>query len=167
MERRVGVGRAVGGNQKPRTVKVGRVDGHQLNLHRPLAQLAGGHGGGGALPCRVGGVQGLGHAARADVHCFGGTAGAAVGRVGGLVCLGGLDGGLVVGRSLALLKRDGPGRAVGQAVAHAVAVIVPHHGGLAVNHGNGTLMAGGGAGPAAVAFFLVNVNDLSFHGQPP
>ena len=137
---------------------------HQLDLHGPLAQLAGGRRRG-ALPC-LGGVQGLGHAARADVHRLGRTAGAA-GRVGGLVLPGGLHGGLVVGRGLALLKRDGPRGAVWQAVAHAVAVVVAHQRGLAADHGNRALVAGGGAGPAAVAFLLVDVNDLSFHGQPP
>lgn len=164
VERGVGVGRAVGSNQQPRTVKVGRVHRHQLDLHGPLAQLAGGRRRG-ALPC-LGGVQGLGHAARADVHCFGRTAGAA-GRVGGLVLPGGLHGGLVVGRGLALLKRNGPRGAVRQAVAHAVAVVVAHQRGLAADHGDRALVAGGGAGPAAVAFLLVDVNDLSFHGQPP
>ena len=52
---------------------------------------------------------------------------------------------------------------VGQAVAEAVAVVVPHQPGLAVHQANGPFVAGGDAGPAAVAFFFVYVNDFSDH----
>ena len=155
MESRVGVGRAIGGDQQLGTVKVGGVGGHQLDLHRPLAQLAGrcfrrSSGGFGI------GVQGLGH-----------TAGAAAEGVGRFMLLGSLHGGLVVGHGLALHKSDGPGGAVGQAVAKAVAVIVPHQMGFAVHHGNGTLMAGVGAGAAAVALGLINFNNSPFHHGSP
>ena len=62
---------------------------------------------------------------------------------------------LVVGGCLALFKGDGTGGAAGQAVAKAVAVVVPHELCLAVHQTDGTLVAGGDAGTAAVAFFFV------------
>ena len=163
MESRVGVGRAIGGDQQLSTVKVGGVGGHQFDLHRPLAQLAGGRfrrsSGGFGI-----GVQGLGHTAGAAAEGAGRTAGAGVGR---FMLLGSLHGGLVVGHGLALHKSDGPGGAVGQAVAKAVAVIVPHQMGFAVDHGNGALMASVGAGAAAVALGLINFNNSSFHHGSP
>ena len=75
------------------------------------------------------------------------------------------DGLLVIGRRLPLDKGDGPGGAVGQAVAKAVAVVVPHQLGLAVHKADGTLVAGGDAGTAAVAFFFVYMNDFADHGK--
>ena len=39
MEIRIGVGRAVGRDEQVCTVEIRRVHGHELNLHRPLAQL--------------------------------------------------------------------------------------------------------------------------------
>ena len=75
------------------------------------------------------------------------------------------DGLLVIGRRLPLYKGDGPRGAGGQAVAQAVAVIVPHQLRLAVHHGDGALVTGGGAGAAAVAFLPVDFNDPSFHDR--
>ncbi len=40
VERAVGIGCAVGGDEQARAVKIRRVDGYQLNLYRPLRQLA-------------------------------------------------------------------------------------------------------------------------------
>ena len=51
----------------------------------------------------------------------------------------------------------------GQAVAKAVAVVVPHELCLAVHQTDGTLVAGGDTGPAAVAFFFVYMNDFPDH----
>ena len=70
----------------------------------------------------------------------------------------------VVGRGLALFKGDGAGRARGQTVAQAVAVVLAHKARLAVHHGDGPLVAGAGAGAAAVALFFINANDLAKHG---
>jgi len=77
------------------------------------------------------------------------------------------DGLLVIGRRLPLYKGDGPGGAGGQAVAQTVAVIVPHEPRLAVHHGDGALVTGGGAGAAAVAFFLIDLDDPSNHFDTP
>ena len=91
------------------------------------------------------------------------AAGAAgVSRCAGF-CLVGQNGGLVIGRCLPLLEGDGPGGAGGQAVPQPVAVVLPGETGLAVDHLNGALVAGGSAGAAAVAFIFVDLDDPSFH----
>ena len=72
---------------------------------------------------------------------------------------------LVISGGFALGKGDGTGGASGQAVAKAVAVVVPHQLGLAVHKADGTLVAGGDAGTAAVAFFFVYMNDFTDHGK--
>ena len=72
---------------------------------------------------------------------------------------------LVISGGFALGKGDGTGGASGQAVAKAVAVVVPHQLSLAVHKADGTLMAGGDAGTAAVAFFFVYMNDFADHGK--
>ena len=54
-----------------------------------------------------------------------------------------------------------------QAVAQPVAVIVPYELCLAVHHGDGVLVTGGGAGTAAVAFFLIDLDDPSNHFDTP
>ena len=72
---------------------------------------------------------------------------------------------LVISGGFALGKGDGTGRASGQAVAKAVAVVVPHQLGLAVHKADGTLVAGGDAGTTAVAFFFVYMNDFADHGK--
>ena len=152
----VGVGSTVGGNQEPRAVKIRSVHRHQLDLHRPLGKAAHLLGlrrfhGGRVLALNIPGL----------------AAGAAAGQGHALVSHFPLlifhDGLLVIGRRLPLHKGDGPGWAGGQAVAQAVAVIVPHEPRLAVHHGDGALVTGGGAGAAAVAFILIDFNDPSFH----
>ena len=74
---------------------------------------------------------------------------------------------LIISRSLTLHKGDGAGGAGGQAVTQPIAVIVPHELCLAVRHGDSSLMAGLGAGAAAVAFFLINLDDPSNHFDTP
>ena len=74
---------------------------------------------------------------------------------------------LVVGRGLPLLKGDGAGGTGRQAVAQPVAVMLPHQLCLAVHQVNGPLVAGVDAAAAAIALFLVDVNDLSDHVIPP
>src|SRR5699024_1515305 len=139
----VGVGGAVGGDEKLRAGEVGRVDGRQLDLARPLPQLGRGAGrrlgvSGGELP-----------------HLLAGAAALAL-----LLCL---HGGFVVGRSRALYESDSDGGAGREAVAQAVAVVVPQELCLAVYHPDGALMAGGGTGAAAVALLFINFNNLSDH----
>ena len=77
-----------------------------------------------------------------------------------LVCKHGL---LVIGGGLALYEGDRAGRARRKAVAQPVAVVVAQELRLSVHHADRALMARGGAGPAAVAAFLVDMNDPSFH----
>ena len=74
-----------------------------------------------------------------------------------------LDGGLVIGLRLALYYLDRPGRALRQAVAHAVAIVVADEASLAVHHRDRALVAGRGAQPAARALVLVDVYYLSYH----
>ena len=152
----VGVGGAVGGHQQLLPLKIGGLDGDQLDLHRPLAQLA--------LPLRFGLDR---SGAGAALQGLGGAAGAAAGELspalGRLGRLGGLHRRLVVGGGLPLLKGDGSGGAGGQTVPQAVAVVLPGEPGHPVHHLNGPLVAGGGTGPAAVALALVNANDLADH----
>ena len=73
------------------------------------------------------------------------------------------DGFFIVGGGLPLHKGDRPGGTGGQAVAQAVAVIVPHQLRLAVHHGDGTLVTRLGAGTAAVALVPVDLNDSPYH----
>ena len=99
------------------------------------------------------------------LHLPHGGAGAA--GVGGAL-LGGLgrqDGSLVIGGGFPLLKGDGVGMAGGQAVAQTVAVMLVHQLRLAVHQADGPLVAGVDAGPAAVALFLVDMDDLADHGH--
>ena len=42
-------------------------------------------------------------------------------------------------------------------------VIVPHQPGFAFHHGDGTLVAGRRASAAAIAFFLIDLNDFANH----
>ena len=62
-----------------------------------------------------------------------------------------------------LFKADRAGRAFGEAVSHAVAVIVADEFGFAVYHGDGAFVACARTGAAAVAFFPIDMNDLPFH----
>lgn len=69
----------------------------------------------------------------------------------------------IVGCGFPLFKRDSPRRAFGKTVSHAVAVIVADELRFAVYHGDSAFVACGHAGTAAVAFFLIDMNDLPFH----
>ena len=55
----------------------------------------------------------------------------------------------------------------GQAVAHAVAVVVLDESRLAVHHRDGSLMARLGAKAAAVALLCIYLDYLSLHGRSP
>ena len=77
--------------------------------------------------------------------------------------LRGLDRRLVICRGLALYEAYRACRAVGQAVAQTVAVIVAHEPGLAVNKPYRALVACVDALSAAVALFLVYLNNSSYH----
>ena len=155
MKGAVGVGGAVGSNEKITAVKVGRVNRSELDLNRPLAQFTGdiSSGGGGFRP--------------ADGPALTAGTAAGQGRVRGPGRLGGQDRRMVVGGGLTLLKGDGPGGAGGQAVPQPVAVVLPGETGLAVDHLNGALVAGGGAQAAAVAPGFLDMNDSAFHGKTP
>ena len=154
----VGVSGAVGGDQQPRPVKIGRVHRHQLDLHRPLGKAA-----------RLLGLRRFHDGRLLTLNIPGLAAGAAKGQGHALFPHFPLlifhDGLLVIGRRLPLHKANRPGGAGGQAVTQPIAVVVPHEPRLAVHHGDGALMAGGGAGAAAVAFILIDFNDPSFHVQ--
>ena len=155
MDVRIGVGRAVCRDEQLCPVEVGRVHGHELDLAGPLAQL-GGHRG----TCR----RSRGRFAVELVHLVAGAAGVCRGSSGsGLFLLVLQHGLLVIRRSLALFKGDGTGGAAGQAVAKAVAVIVPHEFCLAVDQADGPFVAGRDTRTAAIALFLVYVNDFSNH----
>ena len=67
----------------------------------------------------------------------------------------GQNGSFVIGCGFTYFKGYGIGRANGQAVAQAVAVIVSQQGCLAVHHAYGLFVAGLGAETAAVTFFLI------------
>ena len=60
-----------------------------------------------------------------------------------------------------LRDRDRAGGAGGQTIARTVAIVITQQACLAVRHGDGALVTGGGTGAAAVAFFLIEVNDLA------
>ena len=70
---------------------------------------------------------------------------------------------LVVSGSFPLFKGDGTGGAARQAVAKAIAEILSYQLCLAVDDVDGSLVAGGCAQAAAVAFFFVNMDDLPNH----
>ena len=154
MEVGIGEGRAVRRDQQLRPLEIRGPGGDQLDLHRPVGQLAL------RLPagCRGGGLF-VGQLAD-------GRAGAAgMGPVPG--GLSRLHRRLVIGGSLPLLKGNGPGGTGRQAVPQPVAVVLPHELSLAVHHVDGALVAGPGAGPAAVALVLVYVNDPANHEMIP
>ena len=72
---------------------------------------------------------------------------------------------LVVGFSLALFDADGTGRAVADAGTQPVAIQFAYQTGLAVDQLQGTFVATLGALAAAVAQFLVDGDDVSFHDE--
>ena len=71
----------------------------------------------------------------------------------------------VIGDGFAFSEGDGSGGAGGQTVAQTVAEVVAHKARLAVYDGDGALVAGIGAGAAAVAFILIDMNYLSLHDK--
>ena len=135
-------------------VEVGGIDGRQLDLYRPLTQLAR------YLP-GAGGREGF-ITMDGPAHAAGAAAGQGSGRLL-LGRLGSQHGSVVVGRSFPLFKRDGSGGAGGQTIAQPVTVVLPGQFGLTVYHLDGALVAGGGTQAAAVAQGLVNFYDLAFH----
>ena len=150
MEIRIGVGRAVGRDEQVCTVEIRRVHGHELNLHRPLAQLGDrgseGRRGGGARRkrlCTAARTAGMRRALR-FFHVL-------------------LHGFFIVCRRFAFDKADRARRADRQAVSETVAVVVAQKLRLAVDHADRALVAGRCTQTAAVAFFSVDFNDLSYH----
>ena len=150
MEVCVRVSGAVCRDEQACAVKIRRIHRHELDLHRPLAQLARHRNerdrlidrGAFHTPC---------HAARAS-------------GVRLRFCLHiGLHGGFVISGGFALDERDGAGRADRQAVAEAVAVVVAEQSGFAVHHADSALVAGVGAQAAAVAFFFVDFDNFANH----
>ena len=73
---------------------------------------------------------------------------------------------LVISGRFPLHKGDRARGTGGQAVAQSVAVIVPHQPGLAVHHGDGPFLTGGRTRAAAVAFFLINMDNFANHILP-
>ena len=158
----IGVGGAVGRDQQLCAVKVGRIHRHKLDLAGPLTQLrlhrSGSSLGLGSLPAEL-----LHGAARAAVE---GRCRRLCGR-GSLFLFVFQHGLFIVSSGFPLGEGNGAGGAAGQAVAEAVAVVVPHQLCLAIHQPDGSLVAGGDAGPAAVALFFVYVNDFTDHGKSP
>ena len=69
----------------------------------------------------------------------------------------------IISGGFALHKGDSAGGAMGQAVAEAIAVVIPHQFGLAVDHGDSTFVAGIGTGTAAVAFIGIDLDNFANH----
>ena len=154
----IGVGGAVGGDQQLRAGEVWGVGRDQFDLHRPLSQAIDWPDGGRLPGIRLRRLDTPEPTART-------TAGQGCAFPAHLLLLIGQDRLFVIGGSLPLHKGDGAGGTGGEAVAQPVAVVVPHEFRLAVHHGNGPLVAGGGASAAAVAFAFIYGNDPSFHNR--
>ena len=156
---RVGICRAVGRDKQLRALKIRRVDRHELDLARPLAELRRLRLRSCCLCCLL---------TLEAVHLVARAAAGVRGMRGLrlLFALAGLNSRLVIRRRFALDKMDGIHRAGGQAVAETVAVIVAQELGLAVYDADGTLVAGRRARAAAVALFFVNVDDFADHNIP-
>ena len=102
-----------------------------------------------------------GRAGAAAMGCSRSAAGHAAVVAGGQVRG---DGGLIVGSGFPLHETDGVGGAGWQAVAQPVAIVVAYQARLAVDHGDGALVARVDAQAAAGALVLVDVNNLAEHG---
>ena len=99
-------------------------------------------------------------------HAAGRAAGAAAQRLlggCGFLALVFLHSLFIISGGFALHKGDSAGGAMGQAVAEAIAVVIPHQFGLAVDHGDSTFVAGIGAGTAAVAFIGIDLDNFANH----
>lgn len=162
MEVGIGVGGAVRCHQQVGAVVVGGLQGHELDLDRPLSQHTGG-----------GHTGQAGHYVRRDslglklagLGAGTGVASGAVAVVGVMpVVFAAVRSG---GGDVPFLKGDGAHRAVGQAVAQAIAVILLHQHGLAVHQSHRALQAGVDAGAAAHAFVSVKMSDFLFHSREP
>ena len=155
---RVGIRRAVGRDEQLRATEIRRVDRHELDLARPLAELRRlcrrSH-----CLCRLLTLE--------AVHLVAGAA-AGVRRCALRLLFAHirLHGRSIIGSRFALNKMDGIHRAGGQAVAETVAVIVAQELGLAVHDADGALVAGRRTRAAAVALFFVNVDDFADHNIP-
>ena len=178
MEVGVSIGRAVRCNQQFGPIKVGGVDRNQFDLHRPLGKLRPQHRH--VLPCRFRLMLHLAHLAagaavvhlrrRLVEHAAGRAAGAAAQRLlggCGFLALVFLHSLFIISGGFALHKGDSAGGAMGQAVAEAIAVVVPQKLRLSIYNTNCSLVAGIGTDAAAVAFLLINVNDSSNHKTLP
>jgi hypothetical protein len=71
---------------------------------------------------------------------------------------------LIVGLGFPLDHADGPLGAIIQAGSQPVAKQISYQPGLAINYLQGTFRAIRDTDPTAVAFCLVDLNDLAFHG---
>ena len=159
MEIGVGVGCAVRCNQKLCSLKVGRMDRCQLDLHRPVAQAGNRlHRGRGCTFAVL----------RLFQHPHPRAGAAALVEVLHLLLqflflFVFLHRSLIISRGFPLLKGDGSGGAARQTISKAVAEIFPHQLCLAVDNVDGSLMAGSCTESTAVAFFFVNMDDLPNH----
>ena len=140
VEAAAGIGAAIGGDEQIRAVKIRGLDRRETDLHGPVAKLR-----------RISGLNAVRRRA--------GAAGSSL----LFRALRGFDRRLVICRGLALDEAYRACRAVGQAVAQTVAVIVAHEPGLAVNKPYRALVACVDALSAAVALFLVYLNNSSYH----
>ena len=153
MERGIGIRRAVRRDEQMRARKIRRIDRRELDLHRPLPQLR----------CRRRSAACLRFRRTArDRPCLCARATAGQRFRFGLLLVG-KHGRLVISRSLPLHKADRPRRAGGQAVAKAVAIVIPHQARLAVHHADGSFMAGFCTKAAAIAFIFIDLNNSSDH----
>ena len=113
MEITVGVSRAICGDEKVGTVKIGRVYRHKADLHRPLGKLTAGRSGKrcGGFFCFV--------PKRLYLH-----AGTAAGKLLFLRFLCRQNGGFVVGRCFPLLEGDRVHGTSRQAIPQTIAIVL-------------------------------------------
>lgn len=152
VEAGVGIGRAVGSDEQAGTVEIRRMRRYELDLDWPLAQA---------------GNRRSGRDFTSAFRCVREAAGLAAGTAAGIdSSLSGhvlLYGFFVIGGGFAFDKGDGIRRAMGQAIAQTVAIIIAHEAGLAVDHGDSPFVTGRGAGAAAIAFFRINLYNFTYH----